>query len=114
MSLPLNLKFPIDLTQIPKELPENAYYIINQELKLGNQLIYLQNQSGMPDETIYVAEFLYPFRGKYSSVKFKLEYCNVTTHNDCLECIDEEGCVVFYAGKKAGVQLEVTTNLQDK
>lgn len=74
MSVPLNLKYPIDLNQIPKALPGNAYYIINKEVTLGNQLLFLQNQSGLPDETVYVAEFLYSFQGKYAPAKFKLIY----------------------------------------
>lgn len=101
MSVPLNLKYPIDLNQIPRKLPGNAYYFINEELILGNQLLSLENQSGMPDETVYVAEFLYSFRGKHTPVKFKLEYYSVNTHDGCLVCTDNEGCVVIYAGKVA-------------
>jgi hypothetical protein len=96
---PLNLQKPIDISQIPKDLPGNSYKVIMQEINLRNELLYLENQSGMPDETVFVAAFSHSFYASYEGGKFIFENGSSNGYEQCLICSDNNGCTVIYAGK---------------
>ncbi|GHU54028.1 hypothetical protein FACS1894132_07920 [Clostridia bacterium] len=93
---PINLKSPILIKDIPKELPGNAFNIIVEELEKGNVLSALYDQNSMPDETLYFARFKYPFMGKF------LKKCKLSGNNEIYyTCLDKQnGCTVLYAGEQ--------------
>lgn len=96
--MPLNLQKPIEISQIPKDLPGDSYKVIIQEINLGNELLYLQNQSGMPDETIFVAAFSHSFHTSHEGDKFIFKSGSSNGYEQCLVCSDNTGCTLIYAG----------------
>lgn len=96
---PLNLQKPIDKSQIPTDLPGNSYKVITQEIDLGNELLFLQDQSGMPDETVFVSALSHSFYDSYQGGGFIFKNDSSNGYKQCLICSDRNGCTVIYAGK---------------
>ena len=95
---PINLQKPIDISQIPTDLPGNSYAVIIQEIKLKNELLYLEYQSGMPDETVFTAAFSHTFFASHEGGLFVFERGSSNGYKQCLVCSDNNGCTVIYAG----------------
>ena len=96
---PSGLHSPIEISQIPKDLPDNSYEIIIREINSGNKLLFLQNQSGTPSETVFIADFLLPFLNEHEEAEFHYEKGSANGFESCLVCSGNDGCTLIYAGR---------------